>query len=245
MTIRSFFIYLSLLLTSSVLYGFHIEKPRKMEELSHYGGIINTVSRVGAANPEFEAGSALNGINQIGFFVIHSFSHDKTRQISFILWMKQRLEQIGHVIILDHANGIDFTGVAKGGWASIGSRAVPVHDFKKKTTTYIKELQHLYLSISASIRIEETKKLAPLEIIWRQEMFVDASDKENVEIGYKDLVENLIDDLKESNIGYKQTPVFYLYIDTEHDPELKKAFGKYISPPLTTIPENVVHPQDK
>lgn len=159
--------------------------------------------------------------------------------------MKERLEKEGHVIILDLANGGDFIGVEKGCWAVLNSAAICMKNFKSKTETYIKELERLQLEATTSVRVKETNKICYWAPIWRQEMFVDTSDKENVEIGYKDLVENLIDDLKASNIGYKETLVFYLYIDTEHEPELKKAFGRYVSPPLTTVPEHAVHFKDK
>ena len=68
-------------------------------------------------------------------------------------------------------------------------------------------------------------------------MFVDASIEGNVEIGLKDLVENFLADLKKSNLNYKETPVFYLYIDTTYRPDLKKALGKYTSPPPTAVSE--------
>lgn len=118
-------------------------------------------------------------------------------------------------------------------------------NFKSKTETYIKEVERLQLETTTSIRVKETNKTCSWVPIWRQEMFVDASDKDNVKIGYKDLVENLIDDLKANNTGYKETLVFYLYLDAEHDPKLKEAFEKYVSPPLTTVPEHAVHFKDK
>jgi hypothetical protein len=206
-----------------------------MESIPHYGENSNNISN---SKPEEELGSPLNGINQIGFFSIHALGNHKQEQANLVLWMKRRLEQIGRVVILDQANGINFTGLAKGGWASIGNYAVTVQDFKKKNTTYLRELQRLNLKVSASIRIEETKKLASLETIWSQEMFVDASDIDNVMIGYKDLIENLIDDLNASNIHYKQPLVFYLYVDTTYNPEIKKILGPFISPPPKTFSDS-------
>ncbi|CCB87859.1 hypothetical protein [Simkania negevensis] len=226
--------------------GFSVNIEKIPNNGKHYGNISNNVSQ--GSGPEDKTGSPLNGIQKIGFFClggVPSFDGDMARQINFLRWMKERLEKVGHVIFLDLANGIDFTGIANGGSAIIQNRAVSIYDFKAGNITIVKDVVQLDLTVYSIIQIHDTKKTSPHEPIWKQEFLVDTSDKDNLEIGYKDLIENLIEDLANSNLKYRKSPVFYLYIDTEHEPELKKAFGRYVSPPLTTIQESVVHLQDK
>ncbi|MCB9093324.1 MAG: hypothetical protein H6620_12280 [Halobacteriovoraceae bacterium] len=243
--IKNVFIHGVLLIIICLTCGFSVDIEKIPKNDRHYGSVSNNVSK--GSGPEDKTGSPLNGIQKIGFFCLGGvpFDGDKARQINFLRWMKERLEKVGHVIFLDLANGIDFTGIANGGCATIKSRPTSIYDFKAGNIINVKDVEQLDLTVYSIIQVRETKKISPHEPIWRQEFLVDTSDKDNLETGYKDLIENLIDDLTNSNIKYKQSPVFYLYIDTEYDQELKKAFGKYISPPLTTIPENAVHPQDK
>lgn len=220
-----------LFLCMVITCGFSSGTVRKLEQLPHYGSKFNNVSQT---QPDNKFGSPLAGMHQIGFFQLSMFRGNSKEQATFILWMKERLEQVGHVIILDLANGMDFTGISKGGCAYLGAKTLRVCDFKGGNSTLIDDIQHLQLGVSASIRMTETNKIVSLEPVWTQEMFVDASKEGNLEIGLKDLVEHLVDDLKESNTHYKEKFVFYLYIDTEQYPELKKTLGKYVSPPLTT-----------
>jgi len=235
MKIKSTFLIVWILSIAFFLFGFTPNSIREMEDLRHYGEKSNFIST--NCKPEHELGSPLVGMNQIGFFDAMAFPQNPKKSAEFILWMKKKFEQIGHVIILDHVNGIDFTGVSKGGFATLGGRGICVHDFKSKRSTYMNDIEQLNLTVSASIRMEETKKFTHHQTIWEQEMYVDASKEGNVEIGFKDLIENLIDDFRASNVHYKEKPAFYLCIDTGYEPELKKYLEKYISPPLTTIVE--------
>jgi len=243
--IKSTFKHVVLLVVACLTCGFSIAIEKIPKNDRHYGNISNNVSK--GSGPEDKIGSPLNGIQKIGFFCLGGvpFDEDKVRQINFLCWMKERLEKVGSVIFLDLANGIDFTGIANGGYATIHNKAISIYDFKAGNITNVKDVEQLELTVYSIIQIHDTKKTSPHESIWRQEFLVDTSDKGNLEIGFKDLIENLVDDLTNSNIKYKKSPVFYLYIDTEYDQDLKKAFGRYISPPLTTVPENAVHPQDK
>lgn len=226
---------LLLLFISIFSFGFQIQQIDAFKDI-RLGCERNDTHDLGEHSP---SGAALSKIDRIGFWGEGPFFHNEKKQAEFLLWMKERFEEVGHCIVLDQIDGIDFTPITKGGHALIGGGEVRVHDFGTQTSAQFHDITRISLEIRTTIKYEHTKKREASKKVWEQYMLVDSSDEKNLMLGYKELVKNLISDLIETNKNYeKYVPVFYITIDTEFKPYLKKVLGQYVSPPLTVIPAN-------
>lgn len=233
-SLKNGFFLLFILLASMASFGFYLQKAEDFPD-KFLGYETNYTNDLG---DQSSAGSPLSKIDRIGFWGSYPFCDDEKKQAELLLWMKSRFEEVGHCIVLDQIDGIDFTPIAKGGHALMGGWGIRIDNLKEKISFKLEGVQYIYLDIMGSINYTDTGKRGSLRI-WSQKMIVDSSDEESLMLGYKELVNNLISDIQETNKNYeKYVPVFYITIDTEFKPYLKEVLGKYVSPPLTVIPAN-------
>jgi hypothetical protein len=192
-------------------------------------------------SPQYESGPALKNLKKIGFWNFSIFKGDIQRQVEFILWMKKTFEEVADVIILDQKNGTDFSGVTHGGWAWIGGDSLPLCDFKSKKITRLYAIEHLNLTVCSTFKGQYTDTVSNMYPIWRQDLFVDKNSIENIEMGYKILLESLLNDWKVSNEKYDHRLTFTITLDDTCNPHLLEVLKKHIS----ISQDNAIQTSDK